>query len=152
LDLVPDDGIYHVTPGAIEVNGIDLVEHGTRAMPYSDARSALERFLNQGAMQSGEKPIPVGFSLDFDLGFIWKHLMDKASFETGVSHHRIDLSSIVNFLFQTGRAEKIGSMSLKSVAEYFGIERDGCHAARDDAMTTIKLFEALDQHMIFQNL
>lgn len=86
-------------------------------------------------------PVLVGQNLPFDKDYI-SEFMNHHGF-SGWSdlfgYHRMDTSGIAAFLNMAG-ITKTERVSLKNLAEYFGVTNPGEHTALDDARTTAKVF------------
>src|SRR6185369_4630353 len=103
LDLLvkPDNGNYVITPQALEVNKINLIEHDKVAITESKAGQLLYNFLKTHAPDGTTKLTPLGHNIAFDVQFIKKHLLNKA-FNQYVSYRMLDTSSIIQFFKLTG--------------------------------------------------
>ena len=96
LRVKSDDGNYFISADGMEINKIDIVQHNKIAISYKQARPILYGFLHQHGI--GEKLIPIGQGIRFDLGFIWQYLISREMWETFVSYRYIDICSIYKFL------------------------------------------------------
>lgn len=144
LDLAvkPDDEIYHVTAEALKINKINLVEHSVYAVPYKRAKAYLYEFLRRN--YDGEKLIPVGHGLNFDLLQVWQHLMSKATWEDFVSYRPLDTGNAAQFLRTAGLFPNDVSGSLGSLVKYFNIDSIGeLHTAKVDALQTMEVLKKL---------
>ena len=63
LRLIPDDGIYHVDPQGLIVNGIDLAKLSREAITYKDAKTKLYNFLNMNYLSGNTRFIPLGLGV-----------------------------------------------------------------------------------------
>ena len=143
LNVKPDDSVYHVNPSALKINGINLIEHDKKAIKYSEASSILLHFIEENNnLEESYELVPVGYNIMFDLGFIYKYIINKQDLSNYISYHFIDLASIVNFLLQAGYID-VNSISLKSIAGYLGIKVNISHNAIADVETIIRVFEKL---------
>lgn len=142
LKLIPDDGIYVVTPQALEVNKLNLVNLGQEAIPYKEARTIFYRFL--GNNYEGEQLVPLGQNVNFDLEFITDVIISKGSLEQFVSRRPVDTMYIAIFLKELGLLPVDQSVSLASLTEYFKVTAEGnLHEAKYDTLITIEVYKAL---------
>jgi hypothetical protein len=104
LILKPDDDIYCVRTDALETNKINLIEHGKKAISYSEARLKFEHFMikNRG-FNEAVKIMPVGWNTKFDIGFIQEYLMPPTLWDKYFSRDTIELKSLVHYLIMTKR-------------------------------------------------
>jgi len=74
----PTNGIYQVTASALLVNGINILAHDTNALDYEDVDQYICEFIEGGlarcGVSTGEKVIPVGWNVSFDISFIRENL------------------------------------------------------------------------------
>lgn len=142
LTLKPDDEIYHVTSDALKINKINLVEHSVCAVPYKKAKTYLYEFLQRS--YQGEKLIPVGHGLNFDLLRVWQNLISKETWEDFVSYRPLDTGNAAQFLRTVGLFPNDVSGSLGSLIKYFNIESIGeLHTAKVDALQTMSVLKGL---------
>jgi DNA polymerase III alpha subunit (gram-positive type) len=143
LNLIPDDGIYKVQPEGLAVNKIDLVELAKTAVPYKEAKTILYRFLDYNAMMTGDKLIPIGQNVFWDIDVIQNTLLSIGSWESKVSYRVIDTMYIARFLQMAGKLniEKVG---LQNLIEYFKVEVNGnLHEAKYDTLATVEVYKKL---------
>jgi len=149
LTIKPDDGIYHVQAKGMEVNGIDIVKHDATAMPLKEASTWLYNFLNSAYSEflksNKQKFIPLGHGVRQDIEFmIASKLISRGTWEQFVSHRSLDTSSSARFLQACGLLPSDLSGSLVSLADYFGVVREGAaHDARVDTLASIEVLRHL---------
>ena len=134
---------YIVTPKALEINNINLVEHDKSAISSKDAVNEIIKFIidNFGT----EKCIIAGHNVEFDYKFLDKlFLNEKQYLWKYVSHRKIDTCSLINYLSITRKIE-IESASLESAINFFKIKIDARHNAKDDVIATIAVFENINK-------
>lgn len=146
LLVKPDDGIYHITPRAMEINKINLIEHDKVAIPYKKAGTLLYKFLegNRGE----HSLVSLGHGVCFDIDFICDKLISKGSWNAFISHHYLDTCVIAKFLQDCGSIAKEQSLSLSNLREYFNIKIDGMsHDAKVDTLVSIEVYKKFKEIM-----
>ena len=134
---------YLVTPVALSINKIDLVEHDKIATESNIVVKEIIEFIRENF--GDVKPVIAGHNIDFDYKFIDKLFQNENEFlGEYVSHRKIDTCTLVNFLKATGRID-IESASLEASIKYFQIQTNARHTAKDDVRATIDLFEAINK-------
>ena len=142
LFLKPDDGIYRVDAEALALNGIDLVKHNKKAIPYKQAKPLLYDFLQKN--YEGNKLTPVGHGIQFDIDRVLLHLISQGSWESFVSYRKLCTSNAFQLLQKAGVIPKSVSGSLGSVVKHFGLNTDVTfHDARVDTMQTVLVLQEL---------
>ena len=142
LKLKPEDGNYVVTAQALSINKINLVEHDKVAMPYSKAKTPLYQFLERN--YQGEKLIPVGHGVSFDVRRVSSILISQGSWENFVSYRLLDTGNAAQFLRAAGLFPKNVSGSLGSLVAHFGLPSKGeLHDARTDTLQTVEVLKKL---------
>jgi DNA polymerase III alpha subunit (gram-positive type) len=137
--------LYHVTGEALKINGINLVEHhgDNRNSTKGIASLQLKDLLH--ANFTDEALIPIGHNVDFDIGFIQKHLIPKELWDRYVSYRKLDTAVIGNFL----KAKKIIpsniSGSLGGLAKFFKIDigTGSLHNAKIDTVVCVSLLQEM---------
>jgi len=143
LDLKskPNDGNYLVRGDALEINGIDLIQHDKDAVTESKAATLLYEFLEKHAPNGSVKLMPVGHGIEHDIWFIKEHL--TKNFNKFVSYRALDTGGIIQFLKLTGRVPRDLGGSLKELGEYFDVFMSGLHTAKGDTWATIEVLRKL---------
>ena len=135
---------YIVTPKALEVNNINLIEHDKKASEGSFIVQQIIMYINRN-FRRDEKVIIAGHNIEFDNGFLAKLFDDENEvWSKLVSHRKIDTCSLINYLMVTGKID-LKSASLEESIKYFKIETEARHTAEADVRATIKLFECIGE-------
>lgn len=147
LKVKPDNGIYHVTAGALAVNKIDLIKHDAEAVPNFEAAKLFENF---AAMQAlGEDlMIPAGHNLSLDIRFCKQHLLKSSNAEGDCwnrffSHRRLDTATLAHGLICANKLPKNLECSLRSLADHFALDYSGAHDAEFDAKLIHEILKLL---------
>lgn len=142
---IPDDGIYHVDPKGMEVNGIDLVKLSKEAVTYSEGASLLYKKLQRFYSLENNKLIVVGKNVWGDCLQIWDKLLKRGSWENFCSYRQFDVTSVHMMLRAIGKIPEDVNGSLKSLCEYYEIPSEGYHNALADAKMTLRVLEKMVQ-------
>lgn len=146
LYIKPNDGIYRLTPTALEINKIDITKHDKMAVTEKMAGTALYECLKSWYGIAQDKLIPVGHNFYGDIAQICDKLMSKNTWDQFVSYRAIDTAGIAQFMRLNYRLPDTISCSLAGLVEHFKIEIDGnAHEAQYDTLATLKVFEKLIQ-------
>lgn len=134
-----------VTPKALEVNRIDLVEHAKRAQTPKEAMCSFHSFVGSAfaeEFEKGEPAILVGHNVGFDIGMLKRlcKFADVIRFEELFSHRSLDTAGILRFLHLLGLVPESATSSTGGFA-HFGIEvpTGERHTALGDARATAEL-------------
>ncbi len=142
LKVKPDDENYVITARALEINKINLVKHDKLAIPYKDAKPLLYKFLEKN--YQGEKLIPVGHGVAFDVRRVYSTLISQGSWENFVSYRVLDTGNAAQFLRVAGLFPKEVSGSLGSLVAHFKLPSKGeLHDARIDTLQTVEVLKKL---------
>jgi len=142
LKVKPDDGNYVTTARALEINKINLIEHDKVAIPYKEAKTLLYKFIEKN--YQGEKLIPVGHGVAFDVRRIYPTLISQGSWENFVSYRVLDTGNAAQFLRAAGLFPRDVSGSLGSLVEYFKLPSKGeLHNAKTDVLQTVEVLKCL---------
>ena len=134
---------YVVTPKALEVNRIDIIEHDAIAVDSYIVNTQIIKFLDNFDFK--EKPVIAGHNVEFDNGFMVELFnSNNKSWNKYVSHRKLDTCSLINYLIITGKID-LKSASLEESIKYFKIETEARHTAKHDVRATIKLFECINE-------
>lgn len=133
---------YKVTPAALAINNINILEHNKESITYEQGRIKLLEFLTKN---KEVKFTPLGHNIAFDLGFVYANLMPKEEFDKYVDYHILDTGTIGNYLKDKGVGPTGRKYSLKNWAEYFGmkVEEKDLHTALDDVILTIEVYKKM---------
>lgn len=119
---------YRVSAAALRVNGIDLASHTQQARRSETIASDFTDWLRKYC--GDEKPVPVGWNIGFDLGFLHRQFITKVQWDTLIDYHALDVCALVEFMIIQGRLPK--KRKLVDVAAHFGIDTSGAHDAQID--------------------
>lgn len=147
-ELMPDDGIYHVTGGGLSVNKINLVEHSKVAKKYKEWKTPLFLWLQKHSKDGADKLVPVGKQVDGDIRKIHENLLTKNTWEQCVSHRSYDVSSVFWFLKSLGFLKEIENGGLGELCEYFGVEHANQHNALADCYLTREVLCAMREILV----
>lgn len=134
--------VYNVSAKAMEINGINLVEHDRKAQPIEDIRKEFHRIMEE--IYPISKPSVVGHNISFDIGFVHEQFMEKRIFEGYVTHRNIDTAGIARFLIDAGII-KMTKADLTSLIKYYldGSPSEDRHTALYDAEKTYEIYKRM---------
>lgn len=160
MSLKPEDELYRLSPTAMSINGIDIVEHDKRAFSYSYGKTKLEEFLKDvsgdtyckeanTSIRKWGKPQKfniVGWNIDFDRKFINHYLMDEDKWSEYFHYSVLDVKSVFMNALRENKLPNYhkDSFKLTDIAQYFDIPVDGAHNAKFDSELTIKVLNKLN--------
>lgn len=133
---------YKVTPGALAINKVNILEHNKESITYEQGKVKLLNFLEKN---KEVKFTPLGHNIAFDFGFVYANLMPKEQLDKYVDYHAVDTSVIGNYLKDKGIGPSGRKYSLKHWATFFGMEVDekDLHSALDDVILTIEVYKRM---------
>jgi DNA polymerase III alpha subunit (gram-positive type) len=146
LFVKPNNSIYKVEAGGLEVNKINLIEHDKIAITYSEAGQKLFQFLKKNSQDGKIKLIPVGKNVMFDIVGLQRHLLSKSNMEKFVSYRVIDITGLAMGLQIKGKLPSDMSLSLSSLAKYFDVYslvEGNAHEAKYDTKVTMLVYKKL---------
>lgn len=132
---------YVVSPEALTINKIDLVHHSACGLKLEQARERFEEFVRKGKEMCGDKLIPVGHNLAFDLSFVWSQLMPNDDWRRYCHYHTMDTMVAARFFKAAGVIQ--GGCSLVDLCELFHVDSSGAHTALADTKATMAVARAL---------
>lgn len=142
FEILINDGELSTTSKALEVNGIDINNHKMVALSPKTAVLELYAFLNSH-FQDDELITLAGHNVNFDINFLKVFLSKNGyDFQKRFSHRIIDTSSILYYLYLSGKMAKKAISSQKAF-DLFGIRYENRHTALGDAKATAQLFSKL---------
>src|SRR5882757_3710344 len=131
IEILVNDGVLNVTEKALEINGINLGEHKKKAVSPVLALQQLDQFLDIHFSRD-EKIILGGHNINFDVNFLNVFLTRNGyNFQQRFSHRFVDTSSILFYLYLTGKIKRKLTAS-QDAFDYFGIPVPGRHTALGD--------------------
>lgn len=147
LNVKPDNGVYCVEAGGLNVNKINLVEHDLTAITYSRAGQLLRNFLITASDHGKEKLVPLGHGVTGDMIQL-RVLLSRANLEMYTSYRKLDTAVIAQYLKFCGKLPEEISGSLESLVEYFGLTAYAAapaHTAKGDVVQTIAVLRAMSK-------
>lgn len=147
LLLKPDNDIFRVTPGALKVNRIDLIEHAAKAVTYHVGAQMLRDFLAKYKATTGHRLKPAGWNPGFDVGYVTSHLIDVREWGSYCGYGLLDVQSIVYFLAGSVLPAEYLGLPMQDVAQKMKvIEWDADrHNAMRDIEATLGIYTSLDE-------
>jgi DNA polymerase III alpha subunit (gram-positive type) len=144
LHVKPNDGVYHCTAEAMDINKINLIEHDKTAITYSDAGQKLRNFLVKNSDNGKVKLIPMGKNINGDINWVNESMLGKKTWNMYVSYRIWEVTTLALACQSRGKMPHDMSISLGSLVEYFGIMIPGdLHNERYDTLATVRVSEAL---------
>lgn len=142
--LRPDDNMYVVTAEALNINGIDLVEHQKSAITYKAFGEQLYGWLREWSNNGQNKLIPIGQNVKFDIIKITDNVINPRTWNQFVSYRVLDTATISQFLRVVGVIPPDVKGSLDSLRKFFKIRARGkMHSARTDTKVTVKVLQKM---------
>lgn len=122
---------YHVTPRALEVNKINLIEHHNSADSKETATELINQFLERHyrGPKGARKLVPLGHNVMFDIRMI-KAQLPGVHWDSYVDYHILDTMGIALFFQTIGKFRK-GSVSLANITKDLSIEYNAHNAEGD---------------------
>lgn len=132
---------YTIYPKALEINGINIVDHHNdeESVTIDEATRKLEEFV----CGYDDKFVLVGHNLNFDLKMSRLNGLFNNNIENTFSDTIIDTLTLCRTLRSKGKIPKTQSLSLGNIVDYFGINEsnENYHNAEYDILMTIKLLK-----------
>lgn len=141
-EILVDDGELKATEAALAINKIDLNSHKESAISPEEAVQEVLSFIGWTSKER-DKITLAGHNVGFDIKFT-RHLFERQNynFDDYFSHRSIDTSSILHYLYFSGKLSSKIVGSSEAFA-HFGIKVRGRHTALGDAIATARLFDEL---------
>jgi DNA polymerase III epsilon subunit-like protein len=144
LYVKPNDEIYRLDAGSMDVNQINIIEHNKIAKTEAKCGQELWNFLKKWSNGGAIKLIPLGHGITLDINWVHEHLVRKLNLEQFTSYRKIDTAVIAQFMKDFGMLPDSNSGSLVSLAEYFDIKFK-VHDAAEDTETTVEVYRQMVQ-------
>lgn len=145
--LIPDDKIYHLNAGAMNVNKINIQKHSEQAIKYSEARIKLTSILDTYTDFGKNKLIPIGHNIPFDIAYLKQYILTGDLYEKYFAYGSVDTKSVAQFLKMQGKIPDNVSTSLVTLSKHLNCKldktEDDFHNAEYDARVTLNLLKAL---------
>lgn len=147
LDLAmrPDNKIYHVTAEALEINGINLIDHDNdeKTISFGKAGELMREFLINHSNNGALKLVPLGHNVAFDMEKLYDNVLNKKEAQKYVSYRTLDTGSTGRFLIAAGLLPATVSGSLGSYVEHFNVAKREAHTSRGDTLMTVDVMKAM---------
>lgn len=130
---------FRVSPEALAINKIDLLNHKKNASEYSQVKNLLETRL----FPLWKGVVPIGHNINFDISFIQEFIVSNVVWEKFVSRDALDTKRIASFLKETGILPPDIKTNLSELGKYFGIKCNHYHDAWNDTIVTIEVLKKL---------
>ena len=137
----PDDGIFKVTAGGLEVNKINLIQHSKEAQNYTLGSRRWNTEFLEFIWRPNEEPIRIfGHNVHYDVTSITSAI--GPDWQENVSRRQLDTAAIGLFLQNSGLLPEKGleELSLQGLANHFGISHETLHDAKTDALLTLEVY------------
>lgn len=142
IEILINDGKLNATPKALEINKINLKEHKKHAISPKMAIKKIDNFLAKYFSPS-EKISLAGHNINFDVNFFKVFLNENGySFDKKFSHRIVDTSTILYFLYLSGKIKR-KAISSDAAFDLFHIPVTNRHSALGDVLATAALFTVL---------
>lgn len=129
---------YVVAPGALEKNGINLVEHSKHGVPLKTAQEMFYLWLSNVHRKAPPgKLTAAGHNVPFDQKFVWAHLMPPDTWKGFFGHHTFDTMPIAHFLNAAGLIKC--RCNLGALCDHFKIPLVDAHNAMADTLATVEV-------------
>lgn len=143
LSLLDSTGNYRTTPEAMAINKIDLVSLKENAINPLEASKLLFEKIQKHTDNGKRKLTLIGQNIPFDEKFITVNLIPKTIWEKYTYNIKLDTRELLKKAKSQGKIPKEQSLSLGSIANWFGIEvaSDQLHGAKYDTLLCIQVLE-----------
>lgn len=143
LSLLDPTGNYRVTQEAMDLNKIDLTEHGKVAILSIEASRLLFEKLEKHTECGRRKLTLIGQNIPFDESFVTINLIPKTIWEKYTYKDRLDTKDLLKKAKNQGKIPKGQSLSLGPVANWLGIQVQGdkLHGAKYDTLLCLQVLE-----------
>jgi DNA polymerase III alpha subunit (gram-positive type) len=144
LRIKPDNGApYIVTAQALQVNGINLVEHDKEAITMTEAKRKLYDFLKKNSDNGAIKLIPVGQNIYFDISFLNSQMLNANNWKHFVSYHVLDTAGIAVLFKIAGIIPKENKTRLTELVKLFNVTLDNAHTAKGDTFACVHVLKQM---------
>lgn len=145
LKTAPSDGFYKTTAEALEVNGINLVEHNKDPDTITEeaAGTKLFNFLKEVTENGKIKLVPIGHNVSLDISFITERLLSRNSWNQFVSYRILDTGVAAQLLKAAGILPETVGGGLGSLVNYYGVEQQTAHTCDGDTKMTVDVMKAM---------
>ncbi len=134
---------YVVSPKALEINQINLVEHHAKALNQDDAETEIISFLETLGFGPENKVVCVGHNVAFDIGFL-QNFLGYQSWNKYFGHRHIDTMTLAKALYHSGIIGQDVSRSADLFARFApNTTTLPLHTALGDALRTAYAYVAM---------
>ncbi len=141
-ELLINDGRLCVTQEALDINGINIETHKKTAISPQQAIDKILFFVEKH-FPGKNKVTLAGHNVQFDVSFLkFMFSQQNKDFSSYFSHRVIDTSSILYYLYLSGKIDQ-KAVSSDMAFDLFNIKVKGRHTALGDAIATAQLFNKL---------
>jgi DNA polymerase III epsilon subunit-like protein len=134
---------YVVSPKALEINGINLVEHHAKALSQEDAETEIINFLEMLGFGPENKVVCVGHNVAFDIGFL-QNFLGYQTWNKYFGHRHIDTTSVAKALYHAGIVGQDVSRSADLFERFSpGTTTLPLHTALGDSLRTAYAYVAM---------
>lgn len=152
LKIKPNgDDPYIVTAEALDVNGIDLVEHNKVAVPLDVAKKQLYDFLNNMSEEGYHKLIPTGQNITFDRDFVTAHFISVNNWKRFCSYHHLDTGTLAIFFKLIGIMPVNHKTRVSELVNFFNVNTGKLHTAKEDTLACVKILKKMIKAVKEQN-
>ena len=142
-----ENDFFSVSAKALEINGINLVEHFKVAETKSAAGARLMQFLQDNTQwKEGkiQRLIPIGHNIAFDINKVSEKLLNKKTLDMYMGYRVIDTGTLGQFFQAAGLIPETVSASLGNLLKHYGLEFQGqAHNERADALACVDIIKAM---------
>lgn len=136
---------YTLTPGALNINGIDIVSMQKKDNAYypNNARRHMRKFMSDNGFDTNKVTTLGGHNTWFDVSFI-DRILSIGERDALFSHRYVDTASLlIAYLDKKSKGERLFNPSIYEAARYFGIKTFREHTAECDAILAAKLYNRM---------
>lgn len=145
LKVIPDNFVMTINPEALNINGINLVEHAREAITYSAANKKIIQYLAERYKENQAKLLLVGQNINFDLQHLNTcNIINDFDLYRYTDRRVLDIMGVSQFAKFCGKIPIEQSVSLASIAKHLGIDIDKTklHSAKyDNHLAAVVLFK-----------
>lgn len=146
LNIRPEDGKYIITPEALKINKINIIEHYNNSISKNVCVEKITDFLLKNTKYKSEKLYTVGHNVHFDNFLLKSHFLNS-SYSDFFFHHSLDVASIALLLKIVGRLPKDLNISLTNLAKYYKIDTSNAHESKADVLITIAVLKCITKEI-----
>lgn len=143
LEILISYDSYNIQPKALEVNGIDIIQHhnNPESISLTAAKVKLENFIFNKSTISGKKLCFAGHATPFDISFLKKDFV--SNFNSKFLKHTLDTGVIATLFKQVGLLPDDFEISLENLVKFYNVETKSLHNAKHDVEATIAVLKCM---------